>query len=77
MIFVSLEQDKDKPVHYQHAIVCAIHQLGRLILSLNTAAQPLIATTDNELILGGDNPAPFIKVLDKVLLSQSDAVRYN
>ena len=66
-----LELDKDKTVH-QHAIVCGLHQLGKLILLLNTAAKPLIADNDS---VGGENPSPLINVFDKVLLSQSDAVR--
>ncbi len=59
----------------QHAIVCALGQIGRLLLQLVTAAQPLLVSGEG-VAVGGDSPAPLIRVLDQVLIHPSLAVRW-
>ena len=76
--FTDLENEsaKEKGSGYQqHAIVCALQQIGKFALLLNTAAQPLLLAGDST-VIGGENPAPLVKVFNKVLVHQSLAVRY-
>ena len=57
----------------QHSIVCALVQIGKLLIQLITGATPLIA--GEGVTVGGDNPAPLINVIDYVLIHSSLAVR--
>lgn len=57
-----------------HMIICALSEIGSLVLGLNTAALPLVINDNG--VVGGDSPAPLIEVLNNVLIHSSLATRY-
>ena len=74
-MFLEESETKDKVTTLQqHAVVCGLSQLGYLVVALNTAVQSLLVTGDNG-VVGGDNPAPLIRVFNNMLMHHSLAVR--
>lgn len=69
--------DKEEPPDKStkpHMIICALSEIGSLVLALNTAALPLVINDNG--IVGGDSPAPLIEALNNVLIHSNLATRY-